>query len=183
MDFQLHSFPTSSQSPNLTLTGTLSRPNNQLTLQYNLSGPDLPHLNLAIPTDAPTRQDNLWETTCFEFFLAPAMTEEHREAEHYWEFNLSPAGHWNCYALSGYRAGLRPEAAFTALPFTVQSSPEAITIALALPLDGIVAASQSIDVSITTVIQTLDESVSYWAIAHTGPEADFHRRDSFILSL
>jgi hypothetical protein len=29
------------------------------------------------------------------------------------------------------------------------------------------------------VIEQVGQGVSYWALAHTGAEPDFHRRDSF----
>jgi hypothetical protein len=40
-----------------------------------------------------------------------------------------------------------------------------------------------LEVSLTAVIEQVGEGVSYWALAHTGAEPDFHRRDSFWLRL
>jgi hypothetical protein len=40
-----------------------------------------------------------------------------------------------------------------------------------------------LEVSLTAVIEQVVQGVSYWALAHTGAEPDFHRRDSFRLRL
>ena len=44
----------------------------------------------------PRRRDRLWEETCLELFLGEEGSER------YWEFNLSPAGHWNVYRFEFY---------------------------------------------------------------------------------
>ena len=66
-----------------------------------------------MPADMPARRDRLWEETCFEFFLAV------KNSPRYWEFNLSPAGHWNVYRFADYRQGMQEEPAFASLPFSV----------------------------------------------------------------
>jgi len=38
-----------------------------------------------------------------------------------------------------------------------------------------------LEISLTAVIDQVGQGVSYWALAHTGVEPDFHRRDSFRL--
>ena len=58
-----------------------------------------------------------------------------------------------------------------------------MAIALDIGLDKIVPPEQAIEVGITTVIKDRDSEVSYWALTHQGTEADFHRRDSFIITL
>jgi hypothetical protein len=40
-----------------------------------------------------------------------------------------------------------------------------------------------LEISLTAVIEQVGKGVSYWALAHTGAEPDFHRRDSFRLGL
>ncbi len=102
------------------ISGTISRRRTDLTITYNLTGP-LNDLIIAPPADNPSRQWVLWEHTCFELFLAG------QGAGDYWEWNLSPAGHWNVFRLNGYRQGIQEEPAFQALPFTVQRRPEALT--------------------------------------------------------
>ena len=74
----------------LTITGHLSFTEGTLEVAYQLWG-DLAQLSLPSPASTPERRDLLWQTTCLELFLA------RRGANGYWEFNLSPAGHWNVY--------------------------------------------------------------------------------------
>ncbi|MEB3264615.1 MAG: hypothetical protein VKJ66_09615 [Synechococcus sp.] len=38
-------------------------------------------------------------------------------------------------------------------------------------------------IGVTAVLEDRRGGISYWALAHTGPEPDFHRRDSFLLRL
>jgi hypothetical protein len=40
-----------------------------------------------------------------------------------------------------------------------------------------------LEISLTVVIDQVGQGASYWALAHTGAEPDFHRRDSFGLRL
>ncbi len=97
----------------LSITGHLSITTDTLEVAYQLQG-DLDQLRIPSLASPPERRDLLWQTTCLELFLA------HRGANGYWEFNLSPAGHWNVYRLEGYRQGLTPEPAYLQLPFRVK---------------------------------------------------------------
>lgn len=166
--------------PNLKITGSIARQTNILAIRYILLG-DLSDVVIAASSNPPTRQHNLWQDTCFEFFLGI------KHSPQYWEFNLSPAGHWNVYRFDGYRQGMQEEAAFTSLPFHVQIQSNTLSLALNLDLKPIVPSDQALEVSITAVIKSRIESrngeETYWALTHPGSEADFHRRDSFIIEL
>ncbi|WP_375479538.1 DOMON-like domain-containing protein [uncultured Nostoc sp.] len=181
--FSLQPFPSNESFTNLKITGNISRNANQLTICYNLGG-NLKEIALAKPTEgiappsnAPSRKYELWKDTCFEFFLGI------KDSQRYWEFNLSPAGHWNIYRFDGYRQGMQEETAFEKLPFSIQNQADGLALALDVDLDKIVSAEQAIEVGITTVIKNIDGNVSYWALTHRGEEADFHLRDSFIVKL
>ena len=181
--FSLQPFPSTESFANLKITGNISRNANQLTICYNLGG-DLKKIALAKPTEgiaslsnAPSRKCKLWEDTCFEFFLSI------KNSQRYWEFNLSPGGHWNIYRFDGYRQGMQEETAFEKLPFSVQNQADSLALALNVDLDKIISVEQAIEVSITTVIKYGDSEVIYWALTHRGAEADFHLRDSFIVEL
>jgi hypothetical protein len=97
----------------LKITGCIARHANQLNLRYTLFG-DLTEVAIAPSSDTPMRKHELWEDTCFEFFLGI------KDSQRYWEFNLSPAGHWNVYRFDGYRQGMQEETAFMRFPFSVQ---------------------------------------------------------------
>ncbi|MEH1835942.1 MAG: DOMON-like domain-containing protein [Nostoc sp.] len=174
--FYLQPFPSNESFPNLKITGNISRNANQLTICYNLEG-DLKEIVIAQPYNAPSRKQELWEDTCFEFFLGI------KNSQRYWEFNLSPVGHWNVYRFDGYRQGMQEETAFEKLPFNVQNKADSLALALNVDLSKIVSAEQAIEVGITTVIKHKDDQVTYWALTHQGVKPDFHLRNSFIVKL
>ncbi|BAY37347.1 hypothetical protein NIES2111_16840 [Nostoc sp. NIES-2111] len=173
--FSLQPFP-SAEVPPVQITGNISRDDNQLIINYQLIG-NLQEIVIAKPSDTPTRQHELWQDTCFEFFLGI------KNSQRYWEFNLSPAGHWNIYRFDSYRQGMQEETAFSVLPFRVENKSDSLVLALNLDLDKIISSAQLIDVAITTVIKQESGDINYLALVHKGKEADFHIRDSFILEL
>ncbi len=174
--FSLQPFPSTKSLPNLKIAGNIARNGNKLVIRYMLKG-DLKEIALARLSNTASRKHELWKDTCFEFFLGI------KDSQRYWEFNLSPAGHWNVYRFDAYRQGMQEETAFTILPFSVQNQADGLVLALDVDLDKIVSAAQEIEVGITTVIKDKDDEVTYWALTHQGAEADFHLRDSFIVKL
>ena len=174
--FTLQPFSSIKSFPNLKIAGNIARNANQLTISYTLEG-NLKEIAIAPAANAPSRQYQLWENTCFEFFLGI------KDFQRYWEFNLSPAGHWNVYRFDGYRQGMQEETAFEKLPFNVQNQADSLTLALNVNLDKIISAEQAIEAGITSVIKHRDGEVTYWALTHKGAEADFHLWDSFIIEL
>ncbi|MEJ6483271.1 DOMON-like domain-containing protein [Nostoc punctiforme UO1] len=174
--FSLQPFPSTKSLPNLKIAGNISRNGNQFAIHYLLEG-DLKEIAIALPSNTPSRKHELWKETCFEFFLGI------KNSQQYWEFNLSPSGHWNVYRLDGYRQGMQKETAFENLPINVQNQADSLALALNVDLDKIISVEQAIEVAITTVIKDRDGKVTYWALTHRGTEADFHLRDSFIIKL
>ncbi|MBN3960334.1 DOMON-like domain-containing protein [Nostoc sp. NMS8] len=174
--FSLQPFPSTESFPKLKITGNISRNANQLAIYYSFGG-DLKEIAISSLSNAPSRKYELWEDTCFEFFLSI------KDSQRYWEFNLSPAGHWNVYRFDEYRQGMQEEIAFEKLPFIVQNQADSLALALDVNLDKIVSINQEIEIGITTVIKYKDGEVTYWALTHQGAAADFHLRDSFIIEL
>ena len=78
---------------------------------------------------------------------------------------------------------MQEETAFTALPFSVQLHPDSLQLSLEVDLDKIVPADQALKIGISAVIKTINGRMTFWALTHPGPQADFHRRDSFIIDL
>ena len=50
-------------------------------------------------------------------------------------------------------------------------------------LDKLVPSDQDLKIGISAVIKTINNGVTFWALTHPGPQADFHLRDSFIVDL
>jgi hypothetical protein len=173
---QLKPFSQDRSILSIDLDATIDRQDNIFSIEYHLHG-DLSTLILPPPTSTPTRKSLLWEHTCFEFFLGvPGVPE-------YWEFNLSPAGDWNIFHLDNYRQGLREELAFESLALKITFQSRSLVLKLELDLGHIIQAPQDLEVSVTSVIEPHAGEISYWAVTHTGEQADFHLRDSFSISL
>ena len=177
--FTLEPFPVTPPAmvPDYRIDGHCSRSARILTLRFELQG-DLSRLSLAAPAAPPERRMGLWNATCFEFFLAPAGDPG------YWEFNLSPARHWNVFRFSGYRQGMQEEKAFSTLPFNVDRGERKVELVLKafIPLP-IVEPAAPWRLAICTVLLSRDGSATYWALAHPGPEADFHHPKGFLVEL
>ncbi len=163
-------------APDLRLSGEVARCTDILTIWYELAGA-LTEVTMPPPAAIPARRHGLWEETCFEFFLGP------RGMPAYWEFNLSPSGHWNVYRFSGYRQGREEERSYSSLPFEVERRPEAVRLAVAVDLARIGCRGQSWELGLSAVVRLGHGGLTYWALSHPGPQADFHRRDTFGIAL
>ncbi len=172
----LSAFPDGATHPEIQLHVTATRQGNLLSLCYQLTG-DLALVRLPTLETLRQRRDGLWEATCFEFFLGiPGI-------EAYWEFNLSPVGHWNVYHFDRYRHGMRPEMAWDTLPFTMTRSPDSFSLNLQLDLTPLVDHPTVWIMGISTVLEARDRSLSYWAMTHAKHSADFHAPQTFSLQL
>jgi hypothetical protein len=174
--FSLKPFPDDRNTPDIEICGTVLRQNNILRIDYQLKG-NLETISILPSTNNSLRRNELWQTTCLEFFLGIV------DRECYWEFNLSPSGDWNIYRFDGYRRSMREEIAFDRLPFTTQMQPDLYRLQLSVDLNKIIASDILLNVAITAVVETKDGIISYWALSHRSSEADFHQRDSFDLVL
>ena len=148
----------------------------QLRLRYRLQ----PWAGLRLPARSPnpSRRDGLWQHTCLEAFVAVS------DQDPYWEFNLAPSGDWAVYRLSSYRQDLQEEAFYEALPVAVTvADASALTLELSCPLPPELAGASSLQLGLTAVLESQDDSLSYWAMDHPGPEADFHDRRGWLISL
>jgi len=158
------------------LGGRVVRQGAWLQLEYQLQDPQ-GLVRLPAAAAPPQRRDGLWTSTCLELFLAEPG------AAPYWEVNLSPSGDWNLYRLAGYRQGLAADAAIRRLPFAVERSPGGLQLELRLDLSALVPSGCPLELAPTAVLADRAGAVTYWALVHPGPEADFHRRDGFVLRL
>ncbi|WP_310486441.1 DOMON-like domain-containing protein [Chamaesiphon sp. VAR_69_metabat_338] len=175
-NFKLHPFPPDRIVPQIEISGRIDRHDDLLAIEYLVRG-DLNAISIDPPTGSPTRKLDLWTATCFEFFIGVAGSPN------YWEFNLAPTGDWNVYVLDDYRQGLRSEIAFELLPYTINRSANSLILKLEFNLGKLIKNDLKLEVAVTAVIKSNQAEISYWALTHTGTEADFHRRDSFTIAL
>jgi hypothetical protein len=167
-------------SKGLSIGGTVVRASHQLAITYELTG-DLQQVQMPDIKGNGARCDRLWEQTCFEFFLAAGWARSPQLP--YWEFNLSPAGDWNVFSLSSCRQGLQAEAAIATLPFTVYTSPDKLQLSISVELTHLIDPGQPLRLGIAAVLVLKGGEQMFWAIAHCGPEPDFHHADSFVIEL
>ena len=174
--FLLKPFPGEANPAGMTIGGSIARRGDTVSLRCEARG-NLSKVEIPVAAEAPRRRDRLWEETCLELFLGTADSGE------YWEYNLSPAGHWNVYRFTRYREGMREEPAITSLPFDVRRDPGALILTVELGIGKIVPAGKDLAATIAAVIGTTDGGKSHWALFHPSSRPDFHRRDGFGLIL
>jgi hypothetical protein len=161
---------------NLDFSVTLGRSENALALKYQLQG-DLSLIFFPNIESIPLRQDNLWKTTCFEFFISP------RTVSSYYEVNLSPNGSWNVYRFDSYRQGMATEKAIQQLTHATKMTASEMTLNCHFPLAPLALTSKPLQISITAVLAHRSGDTSYWATKHVAAQADFHHRDSFMIAV
>jgi hypothetical protein len=153
-------------------------PTAQLQLNYRLEwSADDAAAAVLLPESnpAPQRCDQLWAHTCLEIFIATP------EEKRYWEVNMAPNGNWAVYRLDDYRQGLRPEPQLAALPFQVNRQLGLLELRLHWNLPVELASAAELELGPSAVIEQSLGQISYWALQHPAPQADFHHRQSFAL--
>lgn len=78
---------------------------------------------------------------------------------------------------------MQDEPAFVSLLFNVRKQVDGLSLSLEIDLNKIVHADQVLDAGVSAVIKSIDGGVTYWALTHPGSQADFHRRESFVIEL
>ncbi|MGE5698980.1 MAG: DOMON-like domain-containing protein [Deltaproteobacteria bacterium] len=174
MKFSLTPFRGEGKGPDLEIGGSVERHVDRLSVRCAITG-DLAELAIPEPETFPARKDRLWEGTCLEVFLGV------KGSKRYWEFNFSPAGHWNVYRFESYREGMREEPALSSLPFEVRRKPAAIYFFLELEIGKLIPANSPVEIAVAAVIRTAMGDTGHWALVHAGTRPDFHRRDCFNL--
>ncbi|MEM8832592.1 MAG: DOMON-like domain-containing protein, partial [Cyanobacteria bacterium P01_G01_bin.19] len=149
----------SNVAPKIKISGDVSRLNNQLKIKYILTG-ELAEIIIPQANKSCDRRYDLWEHTCFEFFVRS------KNSKKYWEFNLSPSGNWNVFYFLDYRLNIAEEQAFKSFPFEITQNPESLTVEAIVDLEKIDIGDRKLDLAITAVIEDKTEKLSYWALTH-----------------
>lgn len=145
-----------------------------LALCYRLDG-DLDGIRLPAQQSS-AQSDGLWQHTCCEAFIAAVDAAEYRE------FNFSPAGQWANYRFRAYRERDASFASPTPPQITCRRLDDGFQLDALLGRE-LLPASAALQIGLSAVIETIDGSKSYWALAHASAQPDFHCRQSFTLTL
>jgi hypothetical protein len=113
------------------------------------------------PAAKPERTAGLWQTTCFELFVAG-------EGSSYREFNFSPSGAWAAYEFDRHRFGMRDTEVSIEIESSINSNGLTVTARIESELPVPVA------VGLTAVIEEADGAIRYWATSFAPGEPDFH---------
>jgi len=153
----------------------------RLALSFSLTGDKAALAKLVLPPPAAPdaadrRRDHLWQSTCWECFIADA------NAPGYFEINLSPSHHWNIYHFTGYRQGM---SAVSAPPPLFHSRREdgfyqLDALIAGLPLIGDPANWR---LGLAAVLARADGETGYFALSHPWGKPDFHHPDGLIFRL
>jgi len=143
----------------------------RVTLTYAVE----PAASLVVPAHGRVRADRLWRSTCFELFVKAPGTAAYRE------FNFAPGAAWNAYSFSAWREGMQPLPVPHAPELSVREGPG--RFALEVVLDRALLGSDAALVSLTTIVEEMDGTMSYWALAHAPGEPDFHQPACFAAAL
>ncbi|CAM3207822.1 hypothetical protein SPAN111604_10315 [Sphingomonas antarctica] len=127
------------------------------------------------------RTDELWRHTCFELFVRTVGATAYRE------FNFAPTAAWAMYDFDDWRSGMRsPPVKHT--PGVVDGrisgrKPTFGAYALYVTIDAALLPQGPMIAAPTAVIEAIDGSKSYWAMAHPPGEPNFHHPACFALDL
>lgn len=131
---------------------------------------------LCLPASGPgARRDGLWRHTCCEAFVMAGGGPGYRE------FNFAPSGDWQAYAFTAYRADdvLGP---VTPPRIKVARDARRFILRAALAPDAL-PGGHARRLGLSTVIETRDGGLAYWALRHAPGKPDFHQPDTFALEL
>jgi hypothetical protein len=146
-----------------------------LTVTYALDG--IVDLLRIPPYQSVRRVDDLWRHTCFEAFIGAKNDFE------YYEFNFSPSGEWAAYSFRDYRDGGPYDGDELEPKITVERGAASLKLSAVIRLDHLpgIQPDVCLRIGLSTVIEDLDGSLSYWAFKHPPGKPDFHHSDNFAL--
>jgi hypothetical protein len=147
-----------------------------LRFRYRVEG-TIDRLRLPMP-EVARRRDGLWHHTCFEAFLQPDASQA------YYEFNFAPSGEWAAYRFGGRRSERRlPDLPAPSIEVRRDPGHCELTATVSLAALPELAGATQVCAGIAAVIENGDGAKSYWALAHTADEPDFHDPATFTLRL
>jgi len=126
------------------------------------------------------RKNELWKSTCFEFFLRPI---DNSKSTFYFEFNLSPFGEWSVYEFTNLREGMKDSSIFKCEQFSTQHiSPKRWELQADFTpnLNNFLPLQLGFASIIEWKLQKQDQKFSYFSLSHTESKPNFHIFESWI---
>lgn len=143
----------------------LSRDANWCVLRWKVEGA----AGVIVPPFAgAARAGRLWQTTCFEVFVAPLVGA----VATYCELNFAPSERWAAYDFTGYRAGVTDRAMDRGPVITPRRGRDVLFCDVAIPSAQLPPLPWRY--ALTAVIEEAGGTKSFWAPAHGGERPDFH---------
>lgn len=143
------------------VTATVTATREGCAAEFRLDG-QIAGIVLPRPTE-PARQDNLWQTTCFEIFWQALGSTAYRE------FNLSPSGQWAAYDFDSFRTGMR-DAPVESVIVTCSHDAAGLVLTARISAD----LPEPAQVALNAVIEHADGGKQYWALAFPPGKPEFH---------
>lgn len=172
----LKPYATSAQTDQISIEVTGQKPAaDELVLEFTLRGA-LKQIRFPDVHLVESRRDELWKNTCLECFFSADLDP----ATPYFEINCAPNGDWNAYAFSSYRQGMEASKNLRVKLTQRESAENEAFFRIHVSGEDLRAARY---LSMTAVIEFADGTRSFFALAHPGPQPDFHLKKSFLISL
>ena len=179
----LRPFQSSVMARNFAVTAEIEREDWVIRVHYRVRGAAL---ELLIPerNNSPVYQDGLYQHTCVEFFVMG-------KSKSYLEWNFSPSYDWALFAFDDYRKksgqslDLQRPAHF--IEYALLSK-DSLDILLSVDLTKFqrflgLGKQSSLRIGVSSVLESREGQLSYWALWHPEERADFHREENFSLVL
>lgn len=175
--FKLVAYSDPNMEPlDIQVSGVIKQKKQNIHLHYIVSG-NIHDIRFPPPSRTARRREELWQTTCFEFFAGP------KDKTDYWEYNLSPAGDWAVFYFSDYRKGKMNDSAITSVDIETESDGEhQFKLAGSLPIPAILT-GQRLECGISLVLQHQNGGIYYYALDHLKQQPDFHDRNGFMITI
>lgn len=114
------------------------------------------------------RKNELWKSTCFEFFLKSPISSE------YWEFNFSLDGCYNQYHFADQRLGMEESDFFEIQKVCIESNQISIVMKWT---------QKDIWLMHPSAILKIDSLTDFYGIKHPCDKPDFHHPSNFCIEL
>ena len=166
--FSLKAFESNLQ--NVSVTVSLLESAEAVHIRYKLGLPeDLGWVLENAKGHKPQRKDELWCSTCFEFFWPDS------DGNGYSEMNVSPSGDWQVYHFESYREG-RTEATVLIPPrLKVTRDDLWVEFEVILSKNDPLWSKASLGQGVPTLIlNSLSRGPTHWATSHPKAAPDFH---------